>query len=105
MTDSEAAQVASFLSVDANYLAECLERFRGLGEVRIPVKSAEVLVANTRLAIRALEGTGGESVSAVDHPSLKAAADLQAAREAAEQQMSEANHLMKHILDSVKRGE
>ncbi len=103
MTDSEQAQLASVLSVDAKYLADCVEQFRAVGEVRIPVTSAEVLLANYLLAIKALGGAVEEK-RPLEHPSLRGADQMKTAREQAERQMAEANASIKSALGLLPGG-
>ena len=103
MTDADQVQLASTLSVDAKYVEECLERFRPIGEVHFSVASVEFLLANYRLAIKALVGEV-EEVKPVEHPSLRGAEQLKAAREEAEQQMASASAAVKAVLDSVRQG-
>lgn len=98
MTDSEQAQLASVLSVDAKYLADCVDQFRAVGEVRIPVTSAEVLLANYQLAIKALGGAAGEEPKAIEHPSLRGVADLKVARDEAAKQMTTASEMVRSVL-------
>jgi len=100
MTDSDAVNLAAVLSVDAKYIADCLEQFRAVGEVRVPVASVEVLLANYALAIKALGGEVGEK-KPIDHPSLRGADLLKTAREQAEKQMAEATATAKAMLRTV----
>ena len=104
MDDSNAAHLASMLSVDAKYLADCLERFRAVGEVRIPAASVEFLLGNYRLAIKALGGEAGEQAP-LEHPSLRGAEALKTAREEAVQKMQEANATMRSVMGAATRGE
>lgn len=103
MTDSEQAQLASVLSVDAKYLADCVEQFRAVGEVRIPVTSSEVLLANYLLAIKALGGAVGEP-KAIEHPSLRGADQLKLAREEATKLMADANAAVRAALGITPGG-
>jgi len=103
MTDSDAAQLASVLSVDAKYLADCVEQFRAVGEVRIPVTSIKVLIANYQAVIGALGGTVEEK-RPLEHPSLRGADQLRFAREQAERQMAEANASIQSTLGLLPGG-
>lgn len=103
MTDSDQAQLASLLSVDAKYLADCVEQFRSVGEVRIPVTSARVLLANYQLTINALGGAV-EDKKPLEHPSIRGTDSLKAVREEAERKMAEANALIQSAMGLLPGG-